>query len=307
MAGAIRPLTNSQKLFLQRLMAAHVLAENEAEELYTSIRDKFANVHGDDQQDNVADQGYMGNDLDHCLGIINGSLVPAFNLEICTVSLPPLYNPNHQRNHDESSPKPKNDRRSNDDSKRPALVRYHAVVNRSNDTIAQQYASPVSHGGPHEMAYIRLVLEKLVERGIELIEEDLGGRCQGGVGCPGVLNRMDLINLRTEMAGVHKDKLTIGQTEAALEMLERQGWLVQAAPPLDDDDDDEEENEDGEEDGEKQKKKRKRQSFVGRNRRKSLHGTFFGIGPRSFMELGDFLQKVGFPQDRMPQSIFHRV
>jgi len=155
----------------------------------------------------------------------------------------------------------------------------------------------LSFSGPHQMAYFRLVIEKIVEKGIEVLDE--GNNSSAAVGCPGAMNRMELINLRTDMTGSHKDKLSILQTEQALETLENEGWLVRVAPP-----DEEEDDEDSDDDEGGMSKKRKKRSS---SKRMSLKGTFYGIGPRSFMELGDFLQKVGLPADRMPQSILHRV
>lgn len=313
----VAPLSNSQKIFLQRLLVAHVLTDEHAKQLYQSIKEGFADVAPPSQEDEEeedeegnavsgggysGDQGFMGNNLDHVLGIINASLVPAFNLEVCTVTMPPPYN-------DDDNDKEEG-QQSSSGRKRAHLVKYHAIVNRSNDNIAQSHAFPMSKGGPHEMAYFRLALEKIVERGVDILE---GGGSSGGasVGCPGALNRMELINLRTEMEGNHKDKLSITQTENALEVMEGEGWLARVAPPAEDDsDDDDEENEDEDDDEEggrpKRKRKKKRPSSSG-SRRKSLKGTFYGIGPRTFMELGEFLQKAGLPEDRMPQQILHAV
>mmetsp|Transcript_30476 Transcript_30476/g.55307 ORF Transcript_30476/g.55307 Transcript_30476/m.55307 type:complete len:317 (+) Transcript_30476:158-1108(+) len=313
-ANIIAPLTNSQKLFLQRLLVAHVLTDDNAKQLYQSIKEGFADVAPSQEEEEEeegggrdnGDQGYMGNNFEHCLGIINASLVPAFNLEVGTVSLPPPYNAD---NDDE----PSSAQKSPGGRKRAHLVKYHAIVNRSNDGIAQSHAFPLSKGGPHEMAYFRLALEKMVERGIELFEEE-SSSTDAGVGCPGTLNRMELINLRTEMEGNHKDKLTIRQTECALEVMEVEGWVVRVAPPAEDDSNDDEEEEE-EEDGDdeeavgrpKRRRKKRGTPSSGGSRRKSLKGTFYGIGPRSFMELGDFLQKAGLPGDRMPQSILHAL
>ena len=103
MTETIHPLTNSQKLFLQRLLVAHVLTDEKAKDLYQSIQEKFANVNvnNDDGEtsgdDDDVDQAYMGNDFEHCLGIINASLMPAFNLEIGTVSLPAPYSPDGKK------------------------------------------------------------------------------------------------------------------------------------------------------------------------------------------------------------------
>mmetsp|Transcript_10554 Transcript_10554/g.22886 ORF Transcript_10554/g.22886 Transcript_10554/m.22886 type:complete len:324 (+) Transcript_10554:83-1054(+) len=316
----IAPLTNSQKLFLQRLLIAHVLADQDAKQLYQSIKEGFADVapvddEGEEEEGegrNGGDQGYMGNDFEHCLGIINASLVPAFNLEVGTVSLPPPYD---EDGDDDGGRPSSSSSRSPGSRKRPHLVKYHAVVNRSNDAVAKAHAFPLVRGGPHEMAYFRLVLERIVERGAEMLEEGSDGAAASaaGAGCPGSLSRMELINLRTEMDGNHRDKLTIRQTEKALEVLEEEGWLARAAPPAEDDseheDQEEEESDDEkEEEGRRQRRKRKgRPSSSGKSRRKSLRGTFYGVGPRSFMELGEFLQKAGLPGDRMPQSILHRI
>ena len=318
MAGGtveIAPLTNSQKIFLQRLLVSHVLTEDSAQSLYASIKENFKDVtpnveneddEEDDEDEDSTDHGYMGNDLAHCLGIINASLVPAFNLEICTVSLPPPYKKSREDGNNSQS------QESNDGGrKRAALTKYHAIVNRSNDNVAKSHAFPLSKGGPHEMAYFRLVIEKIVERGVELLEEGGGGSNASAVGCPGALNRMELINLRTEMEGNHKDKLSITATENALQLLEDEGWLVRVAPPAEDDDsaddDLDEDNDDSDEEGGKKSRKRKSSRSSKLLKRMSLKGSFFGIGPRSFMECGEFLQKVGLPENRMPQSILNRV
>lgn len=311
MTETIRPLTNSQKLFLQRLLVAHVLTDKKAKDLYQSIRDKFANVNvhnqnddaensGDDDDDDV-DQGYMGNNFEHCLGIINASLMPAFNLEIGTVSLPAAYNPDGDKNTDLLS----QDNEYGGRKSSPSLIKYHAIVNRSNDDVAKNYAAARTALGPHELAYFRKVLEKLVECGNEFLEtqQQQGTKKRNRipiVGCIGALNKMDLINLRTEMEGPHENKLSIAQTQIALDIMESEGWLVPAAPPEEEDGDNGRHNYDGSDDDEQQKKRKRKPS------RKSLKGAFYGIGPRTFMELGEFLQNCGFPEERMPQSILHR-
>jgi hypothetical protein len=113
------------------------------------------------------------------------------------------------------------------------------------------------------------------------------------------MNKMDVINSRTELEGAHANKLSVTQTEAALEMFLMEKWLVEMAPPGEEDSDEEDESDD-----ERSKKKRKRQSNSG-DRRKSLKGTYYGIGPRCFLELGEFLQAVGLPEERMPQTIIN--
>jgi hypothetical protein len=297
--GGIAPLTNSTKLFLQRLLVAHVVTDDEAQKLYDSIKTKFAHVvvpptsnsNDDDDDDGITNHGYMGNNLDHCFGIINASLVPGFELEVRTVSLPSTTNDNS----------------SSSANKRQKLIRYHCITNNANDNIAKNSAYPISKGGPHEMAYFRLVLERIVERGNEILNNDdddnVSSTTPGGVGCPGMLNKMELINLRTELDEGHKDKLSIEMTELALQCLIDEKWLVRVALPsmtTQQQGDDEEE----EEDGNNARKKRKSNS---RKSSSSLKGTYYGIGPRTFMECSEFLQKAGLASERMPQSILHRI
>lgn len=112
---------------------------------------------------------------------------------------------------------------------------------------------------------------------------------------------MDLLNSRTELEGAHENKLTIPQTEAALELFVNEKWLVEMSPPGEVTDD----NSDDEEEEKEKPKKKKRKSAGGGDRRKSLKGTYYGIGPRCFLELGEFLLGAGFPEERMPQTIIN--
>ncbi len=196
------------------------------------------------------------------------------------------------------------------------------------------------------MAYFRLALERIVERGNEIIEAacadhiddggadgNNGGRRSGGagvgvvggVGCPGAMNRMDLINLRTELDGIHGNKLMIDRAEAALGGMIKEGWLVQVSPPgggggggsdddKDGDEDKDKDEDDGDGEGRRSTAKHKRKKSGGgsskgggRRRSLSLRGMYYGIGPRSFMEMDEFLQKAVLPGERMPQLILHRV
>lgn len=109
---------------------------------------------------------------------------------------------------------------------------------------------------------------------------------------------MDILNSRTDLEGAHANKLTVSQTEAALELFVMEKWLVEMSPPGEGDESDAEDEE--EEDRPKKKRKSK-----GGDRRKSLKGTYYGIGPRCFLELGEFLQGAGLPEERMPQTIIN--
>jgi len=301
--GTIAPLTNSTKLFLQRLLVAHVVTDDEAQKLYDSIKSKFAHVvvtppNSNDDDDGITDHGYMGNNLDHCFGIINASLVPGFELELRTVSLPVNNNDNINNDNDASNR-----------NKRQKLIRYHCITNNTNDNIAKVSAYPISKGGPHEMAYFRLVIERIVERGNEILnDDDSPTSSSSSVGCPGMLNKMELINLRTELDDGHKDKLSIEMTELALQCMIDEKWLVRvvaAAPAMTQQRGGADGDEDEEDDTTTRKKRKssnKRSSSSS-----SLKGTYYGIGPRTFMECSEFLHKAGLASERMPQSILHRI
>ena len=117
------------------------------QQLYASIKENFKDVapaeepvdeDDDNNNDAIDDHGYMGTDLANCLGIINASLVPAFNLEVCTVSLPPPY----KTKDDEGNTQTQDE----GNRKRAALTKYHAIVNRSNDDVAKSHAFPLAKG-----------------------------------------------------------------------------------------------------------------------------------------------------------------
>ncbi len=293
MAAGIAPLNNTQKIFLQRLLAQHVLTDEKARELFAFINEGFGNT-----------QNERHDDFDRTLGKINASLVPAFNLEISTVSLPSPYTINEN---DNSNGKAASS--SSSSSSRTPLVKYHAIVNRSNDAIAKANAFPPSRGsnGPHEMVYVRLLIERIIERGSMLLENS-SANAYPAVGCPGGMNRMEIINLRTELEGAHKGQVTIARAEATLGLLIEEGWLVRVAPPSiggGQNDDDEEDGNDDDDDDEGNKRKKRRSRSNKSSTKKG--GTFYGIGPRTFMELGDFLLKAGLPEERLPQSILHRA
>ena len=278
------------------MLVAHVVTDDEAQKLYDSIKSKFAHVvvtpnsNDDDDDDGITDHGYMGNNLDHCFGIINASLVPGFELEVRTVSLPV-----------------NNDNDDNSSSKRQKLIRYHCITNNTNDNIAKVSAYPISKGGPHEMAYFRLVIERIVERGNEILNDDDSPTSSSSVGCPGMLNKMELINLRTELDDGHKDKLSIEMTELALQCMIDEKWLVRvvaAAPAMT-----QRRGADGDEDEEDDTttRKKRKSSSKRSSSSSSLKGTYYGIGPRTFMECSEFLHKAGLASERMPQSILHRI
>ena len=70
----IRALSSGQQQFLQRLLALQVASDAECRTLYEQV----CNSCPDD---------FMGQSLEHCIGKINASLVPGFDMEIRTVEI----------------------------------------------------------------------------------------------------------------------------------------------------------------------------------------------------------------------------
>jgi hypothetical protein len=184
-------LNRAQQLFLQRLLASHVLDDAQALSLWNEI-DSFPDCN---QQ--------LGRDLPSTLSTINRSLKPGFSLEIRSVSLKlgPV------NGNDDDLPK-----------------KYYSIVNCDGDGVSIVGNATKT---PHELAFFRLILERMIEADIaedeENEEEDddendertrqrnARKRARRGRGCQSSITRMNAINLRTELSGPHKDKLTIGK------------------------------------------------------------------------------------------------
>lgn len=147
------PLTNGQQLFLQRLLALHILNDDDAKSLFQELNDT------------------RSKSLEESLRTINEQLSAGFGLEVATVNL--------------------------------NGTRYHAIINPRSDTIAK--ASFTHVFTPHEMAFIRSILEKLVE------EE--------------TSPRMDLINLRNEAKDPYK-QISIDAAEHCIDSLLEEQWLI---------------------------------------------------------------------------------
>lgn len=148
-----QPLSRGQQLMLQRLMAAHVMNDEEAKALFEHLNDTNCSS------------------LEQFWKEINAQLSVGFGLEIATVSL------NGER--------------------------YHAVINQHSDEIAKN-AFPKTLD-PHERAYVRSILEKLVEQE--------------------TCNRMELINLRTEPPKPYK-MITLAKAEKVLDNLIDERWMA---------------------------------------------------------------------------------
>jgi len=269
MTKAVQPLTHPQQIFLQRILASHILTDEAAQQIWNEIHAKEGS--GRD----------LNHDLKKTFSTINKSLKPGFNMEIRSISL--------ALQKDESSSR--NERNS---------IVYHTIVNCEAD-----HTNSVLTKTPHDLAFIRLVLEQLIrtcsDHDIESDQDDdpedqptssAGNRRrrprnsikQGGMmGCEGSMSRMELINLRMELSGPHKDKLSISQVELIIENLEAEGWLVPVLSL----------------EGDERQVRRKTSSDgeAGPDR--------LQIGPRTYMELPDFLCQIGMDEKSLPQIILY--
>ena len=125
----VEPLSVGQQLLLQRLMAAHIMTDHQARELFEELS-------------NEMDGAFRS--MEHCFGSINKQLTKGFGLEIATVCM-------------SSGDGDENDENNN------AKQKFHAIINRHDDDVAKK-----SFGfsfNLHERALIRLVIGKLVEDG----------------------------------------------------------------------------------------------------------------------------------------------
>mmetsp|Transcript_19305 Transcript_19305/g.27156 ORF Transcript_19305/g.27156 Transcript_19305/m.27156 type:complete len:276 (+) Transcript_19305:51-878(+) len=275
MSPVINSLALPFQLLLQRMLAQHVSSDTDLNKIWEGI----LSMPGCEKEKECS--------LRQALIIINGSLVPGFQLEVRSVSLPIRFN----------------------DEDEGTQTVYHAVVNKNADDIAKSCAVGLtsnSLSGPHELALFRLILEKLVERSnkddedsdndedddSEDNQENSRSRKKSsrkrirGSGCQSSLSRIEMINLRMELAGDHADKLAIGQAEDAISDLEAGGWLV-SGPSYSTDT------------GRNSTKRRRTSNGQGES-------AYLQIGPRTYMELGDMLSQLGLDQDCMPQSIINR-
>eukprot|EP00565_Helicotheca_tamesis_P000943 CAMPEP_0185741490 /NCGR_PEP_ID=MMETSP1171-20130828/38987_1 /TAXON_ID=374046 /ORGANISM="Helicotheca tamensis, Strain CCMP826" /LENGTH=341 /DNA_ID=CAMNT_0028413467 /DNA_START=1953 /DNA_END=2978 /DNA_ORIENTATION=- len=340
--AVIKPLSRKQKLFLQRLLASHVLTSAEATELYNSILNmEDDNFSQEEEEDDEAEGDNMGRSVEECFGLINASLVPAFRLEIRTVTLPSSMGGNN----------------GDDNNEAGVFQKYHAIVNLQSDSPAQNHAA--STLGPHDIAFLRLAMEQIVEDDLEREQQQLemqqqqqqqsqneeenegddGDRrssvgstssrrsskrkkrskatalYQAPAGCTGALTRVDLLNMRTKLGGPHKDKLNIAQTERVIDRMIEEGWLVLGYAPSElsnnNDNNDDEDDENFENNGSERKKRKGRKSSPRKSSRdrSSRTGTrnHYWIGPRTYMECPDLLTDLGISKERMPQFIMHHA
>lgn len=251
-APTIRPLSTGQQHLLQQLLALQVVTDSTCQKLYQTINQACP--------DNEI-RRYMGETMEHCLGRINASLVPGFGMEIRTIEMSEEMNGSRVKK------------------------RYHAVVNRRADDISKHWGAYTKT--PHEIAFIKLILQRIVESEYdekdEEDEEEKNRRVKRGMGSSGKMHKIDLINLRNELDDVHKQKITLIDAERSLMAFCREGWLVSAF---------------------NQSEENNNDSNTGGN---NSERPFFKIGPRTYMELPGFMEKIlPMGAESLPQFILHR-
>ena len=154
---------------------------------------------------------------------------------------------------------------------------YHAIINTHADDVAK---SAFHHSyDVHQRAMIHLILQTLVQQQQEQQEdEDDDGDKQ-----PSSLSRQALINLRSELK--EPFKLTLKEAEHLVELLLEEEWLVVSS----------------------EETSCSSSASSRRRRRESSLKIPLEIGPRTFLELSHLLTDLGYPQEQLPQFIFHRM
>mmetsp|Transcript_21215 Transcript_21215/g.31868 ORF Transcript_21215/g.31868 Transcript_21215/m.31868 type:complete len:304 (+) Transcript_21215:102-1013(+) len=299
----IRPLSRQQQIFLQRLFALHVLTESQAQSLF------------DDVLQLQPQRNELGRDVRDTFKRINRSLIPAFRLEIKSVSLA-LSLPNHggsgdsdDDNHGECD--------GGGDSGENRLVRpiiYHSIVNCDSDEVAKTASNPTFTKSPHEFAFFRLLLEKFIEEDIqsgsngdtgEDRDTSFSSSNTSGKGCKSRMSRIDMINARNDLTGPHEGKVTIAQAESVLDLLEVQGWFVPAASPPSNSGEGAESMSSPSSSARKRRRNASSGSGSGSSSAVGGGSKYLQIGPRSYLEYPDFLIKVGLDDNKLPQFLVH--
>lgn len=310
----IHPLTRQQQIFLQRLFAQHVLTDHQAQSLFQEILTL-----------DETNRNELGRDVKDAFKRINRSLMPAFRLEIKSVSLAlPIPSDGNDtsdgigieidggddsdddggNNYTSSTSRTTSHRKQ----KRPQQIIYHSIVNCDSDEVAKTTANPTFTKSPHEFAFFRLLLERLIEKDMnqnpnqDSTESSSSSLSSSGKGCNAALSRMEMINSRLDLTGPHEGKLTVGQAENALNLLEVQGWFVPASVPAPSSNGDDTTS----------------MSSPAATRRTGTRGSnsnssntiggeakYLQIGPRSYLEFPDFLIKAGLDNHKLPQFLVH--
>lgn len=266
----VQALTQEQKLFLQRIMAVKVMTDEEAKGLYKEI---MTLTQGRGASSTAVDG------FDKFVGQISSHLKEYFDLDVRTAVI------FHE------APVPS----------MSTTTKYHAFVNRVNDKPAELYGA--FNKSPHEIALFKIILERLVERGNEKDDDDEDNdegdstsnerraakakkNTSPVTGCSGSLSIMDMLSLRSELTEAHEGKLTLQQTQGAIDKFIQEKWL---APEI----------------GSKQDinsdSRSSSASTSSAEDYESTTATSYQIGPRTYMDLDMLLRDLGLRN--LPQFI----
>mmetsp|Transcript_35544 Transcript_35544/g.69992 ORF Transcript_35544/g.69992 Transcript_35544/m.69992 type:complete len:219 (+) Transcript_35544:138-794(+) len=105
-------------------------------------------------------------------------------------------------------------------------VRYYALVNKLCDDVAKSFATS---RGALEVAYFKLILEKIVEDGNSRDGDEPGTSRQSNyfaAGCKGFITELDIKNLRTDLPDPHRGKLSAYAAERTMRSFVSEEWLV---------------------------------------------------------------------------------
>lgn len=200
--NATEPLPRGQQLLLQRLMASHCIAGEEATEIFGSLVANGKEFMGSDQnEDNQDDDSlFMGpgiNNPQEAFVSINRQLKPGFGLEIVTMV----------------------------DTTGKRAKYYHAVVNTAADKVAKSANIFAKSWNPHERAFVRQVIGLLVEQQDEddEEEEDAESTSKNKTNSVTGIQKKILINQRGHLSGGFS--LTVGQAERVVQVLLDEKWL----------------------------------------------------------------------------------
>lgn len=253
-------LERGLKMFNQRLLAEHCLEASDAKNLWDEIRKLNYGMGGDTFEESIATS--------------NEALKEA-GLEIVGVSL---------RTQQGGRGNDQNKQASNNN--RTALVRYYSIINRFPDDIAKNCFQ--SMFPPKQQAYVRLILEKLVELGPSTRATILNYKNIVNETSNRILSsqRQSMSQLtatqnseenETQATFQKNAPLTLSVVEEILEHLLDDKWLVI------------------------------HQADNGGSNRRTSNSSLIDIGPRSYLELSYLLvDEFGMEKDDLPQQIHHR-
>jgi len=103
-------------------------------------------------------------------------------------------------------------------------VRYFALVNKLCDDIAKSFATSRS---ALEVAFFKLIIEKIVEDGIRMTAENADEIDRNlSAGCKGTLSVLEAKNLRMDLPESFRGKMNAYGAERAIEGFVDENWFI---------------------------------------------------------------------------------